>query len=428
MSVFQSTFLFLFLICVHPLSAQQELSYYTRNARQNSPLVNDNNNLSKANLAEVQRLKAFYTRPQIAVVASYLFAPVVSTQEGKTRFEPNSNGTSSYFGYDLGASNGGQYIGQLSLTQPLFNDSRARIAGEQFRVSAQINQNLAALSGHDLEKLVTDQYILCQQDLQQIRYLDQMNQLLPQQKAIVQKLVESSIYKQSDLSLLSIEYNNTLSLLAAFKANYRRDLMDLNILSGINDTTLVDLQPVNLQVQDGPENSVFIEKYRLDSASLVSLQNVFELKYKPQLNFFANAGLNAIYAPTTPRRLGASAGLSFVYPLFDGHQKAITRKKTDILISSVSFNRQNFINQNTVRKTKILSELASYEPRENLARQQLSEYETLLNTYKKEILTGQLSIMIYLTTLKNRAIIQRDFALLNAQKQVLINAYNYWNR
>ncbi|TDE13281.1 MULTISPECIES: TolC family protein [Dyadobacter] len=427
MSFFKYLLVISFLGSLHPLSAQRDLTYYTSRARENSPLVNDNVNLGRANLIEVERLKAFYTKPQIGVVATYLFAPIVSSDNGHTRFEPNSNSANRYFGYDIGASNGGQYLAQLTLTQPLFNEPRARIAGEQFKVSAQINQNLVALSGHDVEKLVTDQYILCQQDLEQIRYLDQLSQMLPQQRALVRKLVESSIYKQSDLSLLNLEYENMLAQLAAFRASYRRDLMDLNVLSGINDTTLVNLQPINLQLAREAENSVFLEKYKLDSANLAALQNVFELKYKPQLNLNANAGLNAIYAPTIPRRLGASVGLTLVYPLFDGHQKGITRNKTQVLQKSVSFSRQNFINQNTVRKAKILAELGSYGLRESLAQQQLAEYETLLNTYKKEILTGQLSIIIYLTTLKNRAIIQRDYALLSAQKQILINAYNYWN-
>ena len=427
MSFSKSLILLYIFICSRPLIAQHDLSFYTSNAKSNSPLANENINLSRANLIEVERLKAFYTKPQVGIAATYLFAPILSTDNGHTRFEPNSGGANRYFGYDIGASNGGQYLAQLTLTQPLFNESRARIAGEQYRVSAHINQNMAELSRHDVEKLVIDQYILCQQDLQQIRYLDQLSQMLPQQRALVQKLVESSIYKQSDLSLLNLEYENMLAQIAMFRASYRRDLMDLNVLSGINDTTLVDLLPINLQISGDSENSVFLQKYKLDSVNLEALQNVFELKYKPQLNLNANAGLNAIYAPTIPRRLGTSAGISFVYPLFDGHQKDISRNKTQILQQSVSFSRLNFINQNTVRKARILAELESYGLRESLAQQQLAEYETLLNTYKKEILTGQLSIIIYLTTLKNRAIIQRDYALLSAQKQVLINAYNYWN-
>jgi hypothetical protein len=227
--------------------------------------------------------------------------------------------------------------------------------------------------------------------------------------------------------LLDIEYQNAQALLAAGKANYRRDLMDLNILSGINDTTLVELEPADLKLSPPSEHSVFMDKYQLDSTNLASVQNVFELKYKPQLNFIANTGLNTNYAPSIPRRFGVGAGLNLTIPLYDGHQRSISRQRTDILMKSVSFSKQNFLNQNAVRKAKILSELQSYDERTAILQQQLLTYESLLTSYKREILTGQLSIIIYLTTLKNRVLAQRDLTLLSGQKQVLINAYNYWN-
>ena len=96
-------------------------------------------------------------------------------------------------------------------------------------------------------------------------------------------------------------------------------------------------------------------------------------------------------------------------------------------MKSVSFYKESFFSQNSVRKTKILNELQSYTSRINIAEQQLKEYETLLNLYKKEILTGQLSIINYVMVLKNMATMQKDNAILSTQKQSLINAFNYWN-
>ena len=204
-------------------------------------------------------------------------------------------------------------------------------------------------------------------------------------------------------------------------------LMDLNILCGINDTALVQLQSTNLALNSNVSNSMFLEKYHLDSLNLITQQKAFELKYKPQLNLFANTGLNAVYAPTIPNRFGISAGLSFTYNFFDGNQKAIYQNKTQVLEQSVSFYKSNFITQNTVRKSKILTELQSYTDRISIAEQQLKDYDLLLNSYKKEILSGQLSIINYTMVLKNMATIQRDYTLLFSQQQSLINAYNYWN-
>ncbi|MCW5908348.1 MAG: TolC family protein [Chitinophagales bacterium] len=409
------------------VNAQNTLDYYIQTAKQNSPLVNDNINQSKANQLEIERLKAFYTKPQIGVTANYLFSPVISTDNNKTTFQPNADNVTNYYGYDLAYSNGGQYQAMLNVTQPLFNGQRYKVAGEQLNVTSQINENNAKLSEHDIEKIVTDQYILCLQDKKQTDYAEQMMKLLTEQKELLKKLIESSIYKQSDLSLLNIEFSNFQSQLTTFNANYRRDLMDLNILCGIDDTALVQLQSTNLTLNGTVSDSKFLEKYRLDSLNLVAQQKAFELKYKPQLNLFANAGLNAVYAPTIPNRFGISAGLSFTYNFFDGNQKAINRSKTQVLEKSVSFYKSNFITQNTVRKSKIMTELQSYTDRIAIAEQQLKDYDVLLNSYKKEILSGQLSIINYTMVLKNMATIQRDYALLFSQQQSLINAYNYWN-
>lgn len=417
----------LLLSFIKVIHAQTDLNYYINSAKQNSPLIIDNQNQGKVNQLEAERLKAFYTKPQVGITANYLFSPIINLDNNTAKFEPNSSGAVKYLGYDFASSNGGTYQALLNVTQPLFNSERYKTYADQLNVTTQINQNNVKLTEHDIEKVITDQYILCITDSKQADYAEAMMKLLEDQKTIIQKLVESSIYKQSDLTLLNIEYQNFLGQTTAFKANYRRDLMDLNVLCGINDTSLIKLNAIDLPIAGNLSASSFSEKYKLDSMNIIAAQKTFELKYKPQLNLFANTGLNAVYAPTIPNRFGLSAGLSFTYNLFDGGQKNITRNKTDLLLKSVSSYRDNFNNQNTVRKTKILNELQSYTSRISIAEQQLKEYQSLLSSYRKEILLGQLSIINYITTLKNMAILQRDYSLLFSQKQSLINAYNYWN-
>jgi hypothetical protein len=96
-------------------------------------------------------------------------------------------------------------------------------------------------------------------------------------------------------------------------------------------------------------------------------------------------------------------------------------------LKTTSAYKQNFIKQNNVRKANILTELESYSGRISIAEQQLKEYDNLLGLYKKEILSGQISIVNYVTTLRGRIITQRDYALLAGQRDILVNAYNYWN-
>lgn len=420
-------FIALFVLTVKQSVCQTNLEYYISSAKANSPLIFDNNTLSKAALLEADRIKAFYTKPQIGITASYLFSPIINLDNNQRRFEANSAGAEKYFGYDFAAANGGQYQALLNVSQPLLYGQKLRVATEQASLASMVSQNNAKLSAHDIDKVVTDQYILCLLDSKQMDYAQSMVDLLSEQKDIVRKLVESSIYKKSDLSLLNIESRNFQIQFSTYKSTFMKDFMDLNIICGISDTTLKTLQEIILDITPLVKRSLFLEKYRLDSMNLVAVMNSFELKYKPQLFAIANTGLNAVYAPTIPSRFGINAGFSFTYNFFDGHQKEINRNKTSLMLQSVSIYENSFSLQNGMRKSKVLNEIQSVVERMTQTEQQLAEYEILLDLYKKEILTGQLSIINYITTLKNMATIQRDFSILASQSQLLSNTYNYWN-
>ncbi|MCW8955443.1 MAG: histidine kinase, partial [Gammaproteobacteria bacterium] len=82
----------------------------------------------------------------------------------------------------------------------------------------------------------------------------------------LQPLVENAIYKQTDLMLLKIEYQNYESELNAAQSEYRNNLYDLNLICGINDTSLVQLQTADFKLKpDFKNESQFLTSYKLDS-------------------------------------------------------------------------------------------------------------------------------------------------------------------
>lgn len=418
---------FLLLATFQYSNGQNSLEYYVGKAQTNSPLINEYKNSAKINRLESERLRVLYTKPQVEIAANYLLSPIITTDNNQTKLVLNPENAINYYGYDLSYSNGGQYQAMLNVTQPVFNGHRFQTLSEQLNVASQINHNSAQFNAHDIEKMVADQYILCLQDSKQVAFAKAMINLLADHKKILEKLVANSLYKQSDLRLLVIEQQNFMAQLIVFKASYLRDLMDLNMTCGIKDTTMVELQVSRLVLNDSVGHSGFLEKYRLDSMNLEAQQKASELKYKPQINLFANTGLNAVYAPTLPKRFGLSAGISFIYYLWDGNQREINRGKTQLMEESILFYKENFITQNMIRKAKIINEVQSIKDRISIAEQQLQEFDLLLNSYKKEIALGQLSIINYITVLKNMAMAQRDYIMLFSQQQSLINEYNYWN-
>jgi outer membrane protein TolC len=405
----------------------QDLPFYVEQAKINSPLIQDNKNLSQAARLEAERLKAFYTKSQLSLTGAYMFAPIISHDNNKSELVLNSPGAENYSGYDIAASNAGIYQGMLNWAKPLFNNSRYETAAEQVLIGAQINENTVQLTGHDLERFITDQYILCLTDYKQTEYLKDLVRIINDQKTVVSKLVESGIAKQSDLALLSIELKTQQTALNTFRATYRRDLMDLRVLCGISDTTYQVLGDIDIQLTEDIRESKFVERYRLDSLNLLATQKVFEMKYKPLVGLYANTGLNAVYAPTIPNRFGVSAGINFSLNLTDGKQRQISQQRTAVLMSSTGRYKSFFYKQNNVRKGRILTELKSLNERLALTEEQLKEFQRLLEFYKQELSRGQISVINYIATLKSMIVTQRDFILLNTNKQLLINLYNYWN-
>ncbi|MFA6084840.1 TolC family protein [Mucilaginibacter sp.] len=417
----------LLFLSVTRLQAQSNLPDFLNLAYTNSPLINDNKNQQINNQAEAERIRAMTTKLQLSLNANYLFAPVYVTDAGHKGFDLNSTGATNYYGFDLGTTNGGSMQGLVTVNQPLFAAKRAEILAEQSRVSSLINTNAIKLTRHDLEKSITDQYILCLLDKKQINNASENMKIIDQQRIIVKKLVNASLLKNSDLILLNIEYENNQNVFLTYQAAYHKDLLELQIMSGSRDTTAIELDTLQLELKAPAQQSAYVEKFRLDSLNLVATQKAFETRYQPQLSAFGNTGLNGTHFNTLPNRFGLSAGLNLTWSILDGHQKEITRRKTAVQLQTVAFSKNNAQFQNDLRRTQALDELKSYEARVQNQRKQLSEYQSLLNSYRTQVIQAQLSVIDFINVLKNRTTAQRDLLQLETNRNLLTNAYNYWN-
>jgi len=409
-------------------SAQTDLQFYIQSAQNNSPLIKDNKNQSEATKIEVERLKALYTKPQVGITANYLFAPVVSQDNGKTTLQLNPDNTNKYFGQDVSLTNGALYQGLIGVNQPLFMQSKFKVVADEAMNSTKVNENNILLTNYELEKIITDQYILCLLDRRQIAFLEKYINLLKDQKELVTKLVNGSVFKLSDITLLNIEIQSQLIALQTVQASYKKNLMDMNTIAGITDTSYHELAVGDLQLTAIANSNAFIEKFALDSSILVARQKVFELRYKPQWNAFANGGINAASISTLPRRFGVAAGISFTKTLFDGRQKEINQRKTNTLLKTSQAYRESFLNQNTARKNNLMEQLKAIDDRMKLTQTQVKEYDKLLGYYKQELLKGQIPVINYVNTVKSAIILEKDFITMQTNRQLLINTYNYWNR
>jgi len=405
----------------------RDLNYFLEKARANSPLIQKNKNNIKILELDLQQTQRILKSPVLNLESNILFAPIITHTANSNQLNLVSNGSDSYSGYDLGITNGGQYQAFLSLKQPLLGQSSLKVYSNRSEILEKQNNNSTFLTIHEIEQLVSYQYILCVKSKMQIKNEEQLRAQLNDQLNVMQKLVNSAVYKNTDLLLLQIEKQNLEISNKAFEDDYKGNLYDLNLLCGIKDSNNVDIQESDLQMN--PEissQSMFLTSYKLDSLGIMADQSISELKYKPQLNLFANAGLNAVYIPTF-NRLGFSAGLTFSWNLYDGNQRKLEREKSNVTINTLQYEKNHFINQLEINKNKIKSQINSLNERTVLIENQLKQYEKLYEAYQNELKQGLISVMDFKNLMKDITTKKQDFLLLKMEKQLLINSYNYWN-
>jgi outer membrane protein TolC len=405
----------------------RDLDFYIGQARENSPLINQANNENRIVSLDLEQMNRVLFKPEINLVSGFTFSPIVSRDHTNSGFHLASDGATDYIGHDLAITDGGQYQALVSLRQPLFSRSKYNAYVSKADISTRIIENNIALTIHELEQVVGYQYLLCTGSKKEADYTGALIKKMEEQYRLMQKLVENGIYKQTDLMLMQIELENYHQEYAMYRAEYISNLFDLNLLCGITDTAVVNLQDIDLAM--GPEitaASNFLTGFMLDSLNLVSDRAIDGLKYKPRLDLFADAGLNAAYLPY-PRRLGLSAGLLFTWNIFDGHQRDIQREISAINLQTLEFRKNNFMTRNEINLNKILGRLHSVKERVNLNEKQADAYKLLYDAYYKELSIGEASVMDIKNLMEDIAAKNLEVLQLKMEEQFLINTYNFLN-
>ena len=150
-------------------------------------------------------------------------------------------------------------------------------------------------------------------------------------------------------------------------------------------------------------------------------------KYSPQIKLFFNTGLNAVEIDNIQRRFGLSAGVSLSMPILDGGQKDITRQQS--LISEKitgdfkNYEAKNIFTQRRDAENKINSLRKNIEDYKS----QIEDYKKLLNISLEQLEKGNLSMVEYLTELRNYIDLQKNYISTEINYQLEISNYNYWN-
>ena len=298
---------------------------------------------------------------------------------------------------------------------------------EQRNIQGKGFENKLDEEKHSLRKQVTDQYLSALQYLHIYNLEKEIQSNLDNQLKITGDLVQQGNAKVQDYLLLKVETKSQQINLNQTWQNYKNGLFQLYSICGISDTQTVMIDTVNLNLTISPEQSKFLTQYSLDSLNTASQQKVFESKYSPQIKLFFNTGLNAVEIDNIQRRFGMSAGVSLSMPILDGGQKDITRQQS--LISEKitgdfkNYEAKNIFTQRRDAENKINSLRKNIEDYKS----QIEDYKKLLNISLEQLEKGNLSMVEYLTELRNYIDLQKNYISTEINYQLEISNYNYWN-
>lgn len=405
------------------LKAQNNLEFYLNKAYENSPALNEIKNLESVAKLQNELNYSQNSAFQAYLSADYLFAPYFNNNGKFISTNPDPKA----IGYDAGITNGGLYSAQINIEKNIFNGGLTSTLKRQTDIRQEQNKFNYVLEQRSLKKQVTDQYLNTFKSLMMFHLAEETVKNINEQLKLTGELVEKGYVKSQNYLLLKIELQSQQISLKENFQTYKNDLMQLNSLCGIKDTQTVFIDPVQIQMSNRKNKFNFLEKYKLDSLTAANQQELFETKYLPHVKLFFNTGLNAVELEGIQRKFGLSAGINFQLSIFDGGQKSITKQQNEIAINTINNYRKFAENNIENRRQSLLFNIKVIEDNLKNLSDQLKNYNDLIALSNKQLTTGDISMIDYLTILRNFIELRKTRIEKEISLQTEINNYNYWD-
>ena len=394
-------------------SAQKNtLDFYIQEAIQNSPLLKDYQTQIQSNSIDSERIRAQY-KPQVSGSSMNSYFPVI-------------NGV----GYDAAITNGGQISGIVSVDQALVSKGNLSAQYKNIYLQNEGIMNNARISEQDLKRTITNQYLTAFGTLQELKLAKEVHELLEKEVNILKTLTERSVYRQTDyLTLLVTVQQQNLSL-RQLDIRFHNDYATLNYLAGIVDTTVVNLSepPFSVNILPGPDQSIFFQKYTIDSLLLVQNRTLIDYSYKPKVNIYANGGYFSSWTYQGYKNFGTGVGLNVTVPIYDGKQKKMQYRKLDIS-ERARRNYKSFYTSQYYQQIYLLQQqLQQTESLIDDINSQIKYSDGLIQVNTRLLETGDAKIADLIIALNNFLTAKNLLTQNKVNRLQIINQINYWNR
>ncbi|HVS93501.1 MAG TPA: TolC family protein [Mucilaginibacter sp.] len=387
------------------------LDYYLETAQNNSPLLKDIKNQISSARIDSMRLRAGL-KPQVNGTSAGLVAPVIN---GYGYAGPITNYTT------LSALVG---VNQQIIGRNYRNAQLASIALQQDSLV-----NASQLSVQDLKKAIIGQYITAYGDLQQVKFSNDIIELLSKEEEVLKKLTQSNVYRQSDYLAFLVTLKQQQIQLLQTRTQYKSDFATLNYLAGINDTTAFELSEpkVERSLLSYEQNSIFFAKFRLDSLRLVNSSSLIDYAYKPKANVFADAGYNTDFVQPA-KNFGTSAGFNLTIPIYDGGQRKLLHKKIQLQEESRQYYKYFYTKQYHQQIDQLNQQITETDKLFAQINEQIKYDETLIKVDTQLLQTGDLKISDLILAINNYLAVKNLYTQTTINRLQLINQLNYWNK
>ncbi|MCX6251577.1 MAG: TolC family protein [Bacteroidetes bacterium] len=402
---------FLIFLFTSALRAQEkDIEYFITQGFTSSPLLKDLNNQLRTNSYDSLLVKASF-QPQVNVNTSLMYAPIVKG-----------------YGYSEPITNGQQFLMQIAAGQAIFNSKAKNAQYHKFGIENQGITYSVKISKLDLKKAIISQYLTVYGIYNETTFRKNLIQTGEDEEKILKELVNQGYYKQTDYLSFLLELQSITFELTDYEIQYRKELSNLKILCGINDTITYQLKNPDLALvpASGYVNPVFFQRFKIDSLRLENEKVIINSHYKPQVNWFTDAGLVNNEPRFIYQNFGVSIGISLALPVYDGNQRKLSYEKLKVSEETRKFYRDFFASQYDQQISQLNSELRlTMEVFPKLGKQ-LELSEDLIRQDKVLLNTGGISVTDYILALKNEILFKNNINQYRIRILQIINEINYW--
>ncbi len=404
-------FLFAFLwIPLNGFTQVRNLDYFLEFGLRNSPLLNDLQNQLNTTSIDSLIIKAD-RKPKIEARSGLLYAP----------YNKNS-------GYDEVITDGGNYQAVGFVSQDIFTSKKA---DNKYQSVANLKTELGfdkKINEAEIRRSITSLYLDSWSVFSDLTFNRSFLTLMNEQDRINQGFVKAGIISRSEYLAALVETREQEIITDRLSNLYLKSIRVLNEVCGLTDSSYFELLApgIALSGQDNPHDYLFLKQFYADSLKLENERDALNLKYKPSVNWFADAGILTSNPFNFYNHFGLSAGISLSVPIYDGHQKALEEKKLTISENTRSFYSSSYRKQYDQKYAGLEKELEGVREVRTKIESQLKTADELVKSLKSQLETGLVRMNDYLTALKNYRNISHNLSVADIEIYRIINEMNYF--